>query len=224
VLRAVLFDIDGTLVESNDAHARGWVDALEEHGRRHSVAEVRRLIGMGSDNLLPTLGIDPDSDFGKALGDEAKRVFLERYLPGVRAFPMARELVFAMRTADRRAIAATSAGEDELEKILEHTGLAGIFDEQITHADVDASKPEPDVIHAALDRVKCGPQEALFIGDTPYDIQASIRAGVACIALECGGWSERELSGAVEVYRDPAELLAHATATSSARASSSTRR
>lgn len=219
-----MFDVDGTLVDSNDAHARGWVDALEQNGRSHAVGEVRRLIGMGSDNLLPALGIDPDSDFGKALGDEAKRIFLERYLPGVRAFPMARELVFAMRTAERRAIAATSADKDELEKILGHTGLTGIFDEEITHGDIEASKPEPDVIHAALERVKCEPHEALFIGDTPYDIEAAIRAGVACIALQCGGWSERELSGAVEVYRDPADLLVHATATWSARSSSSTRR
>src|SRR5438067_13526609 len=104
MLRAVLFDIDGTLVDSNDQHTRAWVRALEREGRQHSTAEVRRLIGMGSDHLLPALGVDPDSDVGKRLGPEAKRIFLESYLHEVKAFPFARELVFAVRSANRRAV------------------------------------------------------------------------------------------------------------------------
>lgn len=208
-LKAVLLDIDGTLMDSNDEHARAWVDALAEFGHAVEYERVRRMIGMGGDKVLPELtGIEEDTDEGTRIKDRRGEIFRERYLPSLKPFPHAADLLRRFGEAGLTLVVATSASKTDMKGLLKQGGLEDLMDEKTSSSDADASKPDPDIVQAALKRGGCEPGEALMLGDTPYDILAASRAGVRCVALTCGGWSEDELKDAVAVYRDPADLLA----------------
>lgn len=203
-----IFDVDGTLVDSNDAHARAWVDALGEHGHAVAFERVRRLIGMGGDKLLPAaIGVSADSPEGEAIGELRGRIFRERELPRIQAFAGAADLLAALQGRGFRLAVASSAQEDELTPLLRIAGAEGRLEGRTSGDDVDRSKPDPDAVAAALARLRCGPREAVMIGDTPYDVEAARRAGVDAIAFRCGGWGEGDLSGAVAVYDGPLDLL-----------------
>lgn len=208
--RGVLLDIDGTLVDSNDAHAAAWAEVLSEAGFDVSFDAVRPLIGMGGDQLLPRVtDLDPESPEGKRVAAERGRRFLKTYLPQVRPLPGARDLVLRLLDEGYRAVIATSARENEMHALLEVAGI-GDLDLPTTSADDAAeSKPEPDIIHAALRKVGCHPSEALLLGDTPYDLEACRKAGVAAVAVRSGGFSDEALMHAVAVYDDPADVLRH---------------
>lgn len=206
--RAVILDVDGTLVDSNDLHARAWVDAAEEAGLELHFEEVRPLIGMGGDKVLPRVtGLEEEDPRGQALKERRGEIFRERYLPRVRAFPGVRELALRLRGEGVKIVVASSASEEDLGHLLEKAGIADLVEESTSSDDAEESKPEPDIVEAALRRCGCAPGEALMIGDTPYDVKACERAGVGIIALRCGGWGEEALAGALAVYDDPADLL-----------------
>lgn len=208
-LRGVLLDVDGTLIDSNDAHASAWVEALREHGYEVSFARVRRMIGMGGDKLLPAAaGIDADSPLGEAINEHRGRIFLERYLPTVRPFPCVRALLERMRADHLSLVVASSAQPEELEPLLARAGVADLIEARATSGDAARSKPDPDIVRAALDRSGLSPQDVVLVGDTPYDIEAASKAQVPTIALRCGGWGDEDLRGAIAVYDDPADLLA----------------
>jgi HAD superfamily hydrolase (TIGR01509 family) len=208
-LIGVLLDVDGTLVDSNDAHAGAWHDALTEAGRTDVPFEaLRRCIGMGSDHMLPRVaGIDKESEEGRALCDRCSALFAERYLPAVRPFPRVRELLEALSGRGLRLAVTTSAARDKAGALLRAAGVEDLIEEVVTSADAPRSKPEPDIIEAGLRALGAGPTEVLLLGDTPYDIEAAARAGVGTVALRSGGWSEGELAGALAVYQDAADLL-----------------
>lgn len=209
-LQVVLLDIDGTLIDSNDAHARSWVDAGEELGHRIRYDDVRALIGMGGDKVMPQLiGIESDSREGKAFSERRTAIFTERYLPDIRAFPDTRALVERIRDAGLKVVIATSANRKEMKKLLKVAGVEDLIDEATSSSDADASKPDPDIVHAALEAAMVEPQSAVMLGDTPYDVAAAGRAGVGIIALRCGGWTDETLRGALAVFDDPADLLAN---------------
>jgi phosphoglycolate phosphatase-like HAD superfamily hydrolase len=210
-IRGVLLDVDGTLIDSNDAHARAWVDALDEFGYDIPFERVRPLIGMGGDKLLPALiGIAKDSDEGERLSKRRTEIFFTRYLPTIQPFPQVRELVQRMRRDGLELAVATSAEGEELEKLIRAAGVTDLIEETATSSDAASSKPDPGVIHAALERSGKPPREVLLLGDTPYDIEAATAAKVRVIALRCGGWwSDTDLAGALAIYDDPADLLAH---------------
>ena len=209
-IRAVLLDIDGTLVDSNDAHARAWVEALREHGQDVPFDRVRPLIGMGGDTLLPRVaGIESESPEGTAIDRRRAQLVKERYGPTLRACPGTRALLERLRDAGLRLIVATSAKEDELDGLLARTGAADLLRERVSSSEVDAAKPAPDIIQAALEKLDLPAEAVVLLGDTPYDIEAAARAGVRTIALRCGGWDDRALAGALAVYEHPADLLAH---------------
>jgi HAD superfamily hydrolase (TIGR01509 family) len=206
--QAILLDIDGTLIDSNDAHAQAWVAVGREFGHDIRFEEVRPLIGMGGDKVLPRLtGLEEDSAEGKRITERRGEIFRERFLPSLRPFPAVRDLLLRMRQDGLRLVAASSASRDDLDPLLEQAGIADLMQEATSSGDADASKPAPDIVQAALGKAGCGPGEAVMLGDTPYDVEAATRAGVPIIALRCGGWSDAELKGAVVVYDDPAELL-----------------
>ncbi|MBB4636197.1 HAD-IA family hydrolase [Longimicrobium terrae] len=208
-LKAVLLDIDGTLMDSNDEHAHAWVDALAEFGHTVEYGRVRRMIGMGGDKVLPELtGIEEDTDEGTRIKDRRGEIFRERYLPTLKPFPHAADLLRRFGDEGLTLVVATSASKTDMKGLLKQGGLEKLMDEKTSSSDADASKPDPDIVQAALKRGGCEPGEALMLGDTPYDIEAANKAGVRCIALTCGGWREDELKDAVAVYRDPADLLA----------------
>ena len=209
-IRALILDVDGTLVDSNDAHARAWLEALSEAGSSVPYEKARRLIGMGSDKLLPELaGIEKESEQGKRLSERRTAIFQERYLPSLRPFPRVRELLQRLRDDGVTLVVASSAQEDELGKLLEIAGAADLVAERTSSSDAEHSKPDPDIIQAALESSGFRAGEVLMLGDTPYDIQAARAAGVATIAVRCGGWNDADLAAAVAVYADPADLLAH---------------
>jgi HAD superfamily hydrolase (TIGR01509 family) len=204
-----LLDIDGTLLDSNDAHARAWVDTFRELGYDVPFDRVRPLIGMGGDKLLEeTVGVDKESAEGKRLSDRRTAVFTDRYLPGVRPFPGTRELLERMRAGGLTLVVATSANREELGGLLQAAGVADLLDEATTSTDAEHSKPDPDIVEAALERGQCEASEAVMLGDTPYDVRAARSAGVAVVALRSGGWDDAALAGALAIYDDSADLLA----------------
>lgn len=208
MLRTILFDVDGTLVDSNDAHARAWLDALWEEKIPAHYFEVREKIGMGADQLLPALvGFEADSPIGKRLAARRGEIFRARYLPQLRAFPGAADLLRYLRDTDHRVIAATSASKEDLGALLGQCGLESLLTEYVTGDDVDESKPEPDIVCAALTKARVSADEAVMVGDTPYDIRSAAAADVGTIAFTCGGWPARHLTGAIGIYAGPAHLL-----------------
>jgi HAD superfamily hydrolase (TIGR01509 family) len=209
-LRGVLLDVDGTLIDSNDAHASAWCDAFREFGFDVPFERVRPLIGMGGDKLLPQVtGLEHDSDQAKRITERRKEIFDTMYLPHVRAFPCAHELLARFKQDDLALIIATSAQKPELNALLEQTGLEELVDRKTSSSDADRSKPDPDIIQAALERGKLRAHEAIMLGDTPYDIEAAGQAKVTTVALRCGGWPDRALWGAGAIYDDAGDLLAH---------------
>lgn len=209
-IRAVLLDVDGTLIDSNDAHARAWVDVGAECGYNIEFGHVRWLVGMGGDKVLPRLtGLDEESDEGAHVLERRGEIFRERYLPSLRAFPDADALLERLRADGRRLVVATSAGEKDLNALLEQARLSELIDAATNSDDADESKPAPDIVEAALGQTGAATDDVVMIGDTPYDVKAAQRAGVRIIGLECGGWTAAELRGADEVWADPAALLAN---------------
>jgi phosphoglycolate phosphatase-like HAD superfamily hydrolase len=210
-LRGALFDIDGTLLDSNDAHAACWAEVFAEFGYPIRFDHVRPLVGMGGDKLLPILtGLDHESPRGKRLTERKKVVFEEKYLPRLQPTRGARQLLEHMVAEGLTLVIATSASDDEMRALLDRAGVADLIHDATSSGDVESSKPEPDVIGAALEKGRLRPGEAVMIGDTPYDIAAAVRASVPTIALRCGGWwDDLALGGAVAIYDDPADLLVH---------------
>jgi phosphoglycolate phosphatase-like HAD superfamily hydrolase len=207
-LRGVLLDVDGTLVDSHDAHARAWVDALQEHGRRVSLQRVRELIGKGGDNLLPEVaGVPADSAEGREIDRRRRAIFAQRYLPFVRPCTGARALLERLRREQLTVVVASSADRRELTPLLQRAGVVDLVDDDTSSDDADRSKPDSDVVTAALDRARLRAGDVVMIGDTPYDVEAARRSGIPIIALRCGGWGDRELAGATAIYNDPASLL-----------------
>jgi HAD superfamily hydrolase (TIGR01509 family) len=206
--RAVLFDVDGTLVHSNDAHAHAWVRAFAESGIEVSYDAVRRAIGMGGDKLMPLVSdLTEDSDEGKQVARRRKEIFKSEYLPTLQPLRGSRELVERVRALGWVAVAASSAKKEELRPLLRVAGVDGIMDGATSSDDAEESKPDPDIIEAALERAGVGPQDAIMIGDTPYDIQAASRAGVRTIAFRSGGWDDADLRGAIAIYDGPWDLV-----------------
>ena len=207
--KAVLFDVDGTLVDSNDAHADAWVQAFSQHGVNVDWRKVRRCIGMGGDKLMPEVsGLDEESAAGSKIAERRSEIFKRDFLPKISPLRDARQLVAAIRERGYAAVAASSAQKDELTPLLRIAGADWLMDEATSSDDAAESKPEPDIVIAALKRAGVTAPEAIMIGDTPYDVEAATRAGVKIIGFRSGGWGDADLKGAIAVYDGPWDLLA----------------
>jgi HAD superfamily hydrolase (TIGR01509 family) len=205
----VLFDVDGTLVDSNDAHCRAWVKAFWEYGLTVDPSAVRRSIGMGGDKLMPAVsGIQQDSPLGKLITNRRAEIFQRELLPRLKPFSGAKDLVAAIKDRGCTAVAASSAKEAELKPLLAIAGIDSMMDAKTSSDDAEESKPDPDIIEAALERARADRSEAIMIGDTPYDIEAARRAGLDAIAFRSGGWRDSDLDGAIAIYDGPWDLLA----------------
>ncbi len=211
MIRGILFDVDGTLVLSNDQHAKAWEEAFQQYDYEVPYEDIRRLIGMGGDKLISSLrpDLDDESGDGKKIKELRTEIFLTKYAHELQPAPGARQLVETVQSLGLQTIVASSAKQDELEVLLERAGVKDLLKKATTSDEVEASKPEPDIVQAALDKIGLQASQAGMIGDTPYDIEAADKAGVPCVALRCGGWSDRELAGAFAIYDDPADLLKH---------------
>ncbi|MBC5809333.1 MAG: HAD family hydrolase [Candidatus Eremiobacteraeota bacterium] len=206
---AVLLDVDGTLLDSNDAHAETWSRALRQAGYDVPFARLRPLIGMGGDRILREVaGLDHKSAAGKSIAKCRTEMFLSEYLPRLAPTPGARALVEVLRARGLKIVVATSASEEELGALLRAAGVADLIEAASKKDDAKTSKPAPDIVEAALQKAGVPPERAFMIGDTPYDCEAARRARVTIVAVRCGGWSDERLDAAA-VYDDPADLLAH---------------
>jgi HAD superfamily hydrolase (TIGR01509 family) len=209
-IKGAIFDIDGTLIDSNDAHAHAWVAAFAEAGIDVPFATVRSMIGMGGDKLMPAAsGIEEDSEKGERISKRRGEIFKEKYLPTLNAFKKSRDLLVALRDSGVKLAVASSAKEEELDDFLDIAGIKDLIVDATSSNDAKKSKPDPDIVHAALARLDLAPDEVVMVGDTPYDVEAAKRIGVRTIAVRCGGWGEADLDGAIAVYDNPADLLAN---------------
>lgn len=207
-LVGVLFDIDGTLIESNEAHALSWVHALREEGYHCSLDEVCPLIGMGGDHLLPALlQISAESDIGKRLSKRKKEIFFSEHLPQLQPTPGARELIQKLRELGLKLAVATSASDEEVKALLNICRANDLIPAKTSRTEAGSSKPSPNVVEVALEKIQTYPSETLMLGDTPYDIEAALKAGVQSVAFRCGGWTDDELPGALAHFDHPLDLL-----------------
>ena len=209
-LHVILLDIDGTLIASNDAHARAWVGALAEHGYVVTFQQVRPLIGMGGDKLLPTLtALDPESGEAARIGETRGELF-RRELPTLRPTPGARDLLVLLKSEGLELVVATSAQENEVEALLRQASVADLIETKASSDDAARSKPDRDIVQAALRKSGNHSAHGIMIGDTPYDVEAAGRARVPAIALRCGGWwTDPAFKDAIAIYDDPADLCAN---------------
>ncbi len=210
-LRGVLLDVDGTLLDSNDAHAAAFTRAFAEHGLDIPFEHVRPLVGMGSDKLIPSLtGFEADTPEGKAIAERKNGIFTEKYLRQLKPTQGAHALLERLLAEGLALVVATSAGPDEMKALLRQAGIDDLIHDATSSGEVDHSKPDPDVIGAAIKKsgVKAG--QLVMLGDTPYDVESAAKAGVSTVALRCGGWwDDDSFEGAIGIFDDPADLLRH---------------
>ena len=205
MLRAALLDIDGTLIDSNNAHAQSWVEALEAHGLDVPFSVIRPLIGMGGDRLLLEVAAMPENSIhGKAIAITRKRIFQDKYLPNLEAFPEVRELLLRMRDEGMQIFVATSSGGEMLNELLDRAHILDLVENAESSA---APRSAPEIILAALKLSGFSSSDAIMIGDTPFDEEAARKAGVEFIGFECGGWTTNDFHLASAVYKDASDLL-----------------
>jgi HAD superfamily hydrolase (TIGR01509 family) len=210
--RAALFDIDGTLVDSNDLHAAAWAEAFRRFGFDIPFERVRFQIGKGGDNLIPALLPDLGEKQRKAIEDYRSELYRRDYLPLVRPFPGARPLLERIAGDGIRIVLASSAKAEEVDHALGLIGCRGLVAATISNDDVERSKPCPDIFEAALARVApVRPDEAVVVGDSPWDMKAAAKLGLRSIGFRCGGFPDETLldAGAGALYDGPEDLLRH---------------
>lgn len=211
MIRAAIFDLDGTLVDSNDLHTEAWQETFRHFGKEIPYRDLRSQIGKGGDQYLPAF-LDPVEmqRFGEELNTFRGELFKKSYLSRVQPFPEVRELFERLRDDGKRIVLASSGNGNEVDHYVGLTKIGDLIDGRTTKSEVRHSKPEPDVFLEALNQLHLPAQEAIVIGDTPFDVQAAKKSQLPTIALLCGGFREDDLraSGAVAVYRDVADLLA----------------
>jgi HAD superfamily hydrolase (TIGR01509 family) len=211
MVRAAIFDVDGTLIDSVDLHALAWQEALARFGHAVTFEQARGQIGKGGDQLIPVFLTEAEQrDHGAALETWRGRRFKERYLPMVRPFAAVPELLARVRQDGLRIAAASSAKREELETYLDIAGIAALVDEAVSSEDAARSKPAPDIFQATLEKLGLPADDAMAIGDTPYDASAASQIGLRSIGMLSGCFPEADLrqSGCVAVYPGPAALLA----------------
>lgn len=209
--KAVLFDVDGTLVDTVDLHAQAWVEALQHFGIEADFDDIRLQIGKGGDQLLSGL-IPPDmlEQQAEEIQEFRSDLFERKYMSQVRGFPGVRELFERIKSSGQKIVLASSGHANEVETHKTTTNIADLIDDATTSEDAERSKPFPDIFEAALAKLGLSERsDAMVVGDTPYDVEAARAAGLSTIGVLCGGFTEQALrqAGCIAVYRDPQHLL-----------------
>ena len=202
-LQAILLDIDGTLIDSNDKHAHCWVEAFAHFGKQVAWDDVRVQIGKGGDLLVPdTLDAREMQKFGEPLKKYRGELWKEKYMHGVRPFPGAVDAMHALHERGLKLALASSSNPDEVEYYVELLGVGDLLKGTTSKEDAELSKPSPEIFQAALERVKSDPARTLAVGDTPYDIVAAHRTPVPIAAVLCGGFPRETLTKAEFLFDD----------------------
>lgn len=211
-MKAVIFDVDGTLVDSVDLHAKAWQDAFAHFGHEFDFAKIRSQIGKGGDQLLPVfLSKREIESRGKEIEQWRGDHFKKTYLPRVTSFRGVRELFLRLRDDDYQLALASSAKEDELQIYKEIAKIDDLLNAETSSDDAEKSKPHPDIFQAALGRLKLMPKECVVVGDSPYDAIAAGKAGIPAVGFRCGGFDKHDLeaAGFGKLYKGAEDLLVH---------------
>jgi HAD superfamily hydrolase (TIGR01549 family) len=211
MVKAVIFDIDGTLLDSVDLHAGAWQEAFQKFGYDFPFEKIRSQIGKGGDQLLPVfLPEEEQKEKGKAISEYRSRIFKDQYLPKVKPFACVRELFEKVKANGQKPTVASSAKGDELKTFERIARIEDLVDTETSSADAKQSKPHPDIFEAALDRLggNIQPRDAIVVGDSPYDAEAAGKAGVRAVGVLCGGFAEKDLreAGCIAIFHDPEDL------------------
>lgn len=210
MIKAVIFDVDGTLIDSVDYHAEAWQKAFKKFGKDIPFYELRRQVGKGGDFFLPVFLKQKEiKEFGKQVEELRGEIFKKQYLSKIEPFPKVRELFLKLKKEGKLIALASSAKEEELEAYKKIANIGDLIEEQTSTDDAEHSKPEPDIFLAALEKLKIvKANEAVIIGDTCYDAEAAVKAKIRVVGVLSGGWTESELlkTGCVEIYKDAADI------------------
>jgi HAD superfamily hydrolase (TIGR01509 family) len=213
MIEAVIFDVDGTIVDSNEAHVTAWDRAFRRFGKNFPKEQLREQIGKGADQYLPAfLNEEELRSIGDKIDKYRSEIFQKEYLPNLKPFPKVRELFERIRGEGKCIALASSGKKEDLRVLTKIANVADLVDFEITADDAKKSKPAADIFESTLQKLhQPSPDTVISVGDTPYDVEAAKKVGVATIALLCGGFSEAKLrgAGAIAIYRDPADLLDH---------------
>ncbi len=221
MLKAVIFDLDGTLVDTVDFHAQSWERTFQHFGHQIPYEQIRPQIGKGSDQLLPiffSLEELNESDdghgptFGERMRDYRRELYKREYHPRIKAFPQVRELFLRIKADGKRIALASSATKDDLATYKQIMNVEDLVDAATTTDEVESSKPEPDVFFVTLDKLGgIASNDVIVVGDTPYDAEAAGKINLRTIGVLCGGSPEENLrkAGCIAIYKDIADLLAH---------------
>lgn len=209
-MRGVLFDVDGTLIDSNYLHAVAWWQAFRHADLDVRMADIHRAIGMGADKLLPHLLGERDDDVLRTISNDHDAIY-STWWPTLRPLPGAAGLVRRCKAAGLVTVLASSAKARELKVIRQVLGADEHLDEATSSDDAQDSKPAPDLVEVALSKAGLRAERSVMIGDSVWDVRGAANAGVTCIGVECGGTSAAELreAGAAQVFADPQDLLDH---------------
>lgn len=212
MIKNIIFDVDGTLVDSNDFHAQAWQKTFEKFGKTIDLKLIRDQIGKGGDTLLPVFWSEDELKNLKGKLEETRgEIFKNDYLKRIQPFSDARTLIAKLVADGRKVALASSAKKEELEHFKELLGIEDFLEGETTSDDAEASKPEPDIFLAAMKELgNPAPEETVVIGDTPYDAIAARKAGLQTIGVLSGGFDEKWLrdEGCVEIYKNVSDLLA----------------
>ena len=213
MIEAVIFDVDGTIVDSNEFHVRAWDCAFRRFGKKFPLEQLRQQIGKGADQYLPEfLSPEEVQTIGKQIDEYRSELYRKEYLPLVRPFPKVRQLFERIKRDGKRIALASSGKNQELKVYKKIAQIEDLVDSATTSEDADKSKPAPDIFEAALEKLgNPSPHKAVAVGDTPYDAEAAKKVGVSTIGVLSGGFSAEQLrqAGVIALYRDPADLLEH---------------
>jgi HAD superfamily hydrolase (TIGR01509 family) len=210
VIRGVIFDLDGTLVDSNELHVLAWHDTFRHFHKDIPLERLREQIGKGGDQYLPEFLNEREMrDFGEEADKYRGEIFKKNYLPHVKPFPKVRELFERLRQDGKKIALASSGKGTEVQHYEKLLGIGKLVDCMTSADQVAQSKPKADVFLAALNLLKLSPSEAIAVGDTPFDVEAAKKIDLGIIGVRCGGFPEDVLrqEGAIAIYQDPADLL-----------------
>ena len=207
--QAILFDVDGTLVDSNEAHVTAWCEAFQQQGYEFDHDTIHDQIGKGGDNLVPALVGEAPEEVQQAIENAHSEIYRRDFLRRVKPFPGATQLLERTHDSGRKVLLASSAAKSELDHYVRLLGAEDLIDGATSKDDVAHSKPCPDIFEAAVKKAAVPANEALVIGDTPYDIIAARRSGIETVALRSGRFPEDELreQRPIAIYDGAADLL-----------------